>query len=78
MRGEDGAKKLVGSDKWCSKVTGCISYGWGMMAFLAHESLGGGPNLMLTCLHLTLLEHVNSGRVLGEVLHCQMDNTTGM
>ena len=77
MRGEDGAKNLVGAQKWCNKVTGCISYGYGMMAFCAHESLGGGANLMLTCLHLTLLAHVASGRSLGEVLHCQMDNTTG-
>ena len=77
MRGEDGAKNLVRSEKWCNKVTGCVSYGFGMLAFCAHESLGGGANLMLTCLHLTLLAHHMSGRVLGEVLHCQMDNTTG-
>ena len=57
-------------------MTGCVSYGWGMMAFLAHESVGGGANLMLTCVHLTLLAHQDSDRPLGYLLHLQMDNTT--
>ena len=46
-----------------------------MLAFLAHESVGGGANLMLTCVHLTLLAHYDSGRALGDLLHLQMDNT---
>lgn len=75
-RATDGCKSLVGLLKWSSKMTGCISYGFGMMAFLAHESLGSGANLMLTCVHLTLLAHADSGRPLGELLQTQMDNTT--
>ena len=71
----DSVKSLVGALKWSSKMTGCVSYGWGMLAFLAHESVGGGANLMLTCVHLTLLAHYDSGRALGDLLHLQMDNT---
>ena len=77
IRANDQSKSLVGALKWSSKMTGCISYGYGMMAFLAHESVGEGANLMLTCVHLTLLAHVDSERQLGELAHLQMDNTTG-
>jgi hypothetical protein len=47
-----------------------------MHAFLAHQSISGGANLMLTCVHLTLLAHYDSGRALGDLWHLQMDNTT--
>ena len=51
--------------------------GLGSRVFVAHESVGGGPNLVATVLYLSLLAHVASGRPLGRKLVLQLDNTCG-
>jgi hypothetical protein len=43
----DVSKRLEGGGKrWESKVTGCMDAGVGTRVFVAHESVGGGPNLV--------------------------------
>lgn len=72
----DTSKRLDGTCRWQSKVEGVIDAGVGMLAYIAHMALGGGPNLVATVLLLTLAHHVEAGRPLGARLHLQLDNTT--
>lgn len=72
----DTSKKLDGTHRWQSKVEGVLDAGVGMLAYIAHAALGGGPNLVCTVLLLTLFHHVAVGRPLGSRLHVQLDNTT--
>ena len=58
-----------------SKLYGVFVYGYGMNCYVVHESVGGGANLSSTCIYLTLLDAVKSGRPLPEELHFQLDNT---
>jgi hypothetical protein len=53
-----------------------IDAGMGLMAFIAHESIVGGANLVATTLYETLSYRVRNGFGLGESLHLQLDNTT--
>eukprot|EP00965_Chrysotila_dentata_P030267 1007121-Pleurochrysis_carterae.AAC.1 len=48
-------KALDGKSKWQSKVTGVMTAGVGLMAFVARAAVGGGfPNLVLTVLTLAI------------------------
>jgi hypothetical protein len=73
----DTMKKLDTLKRWEQKVTGAMDAGVGMRVYFAHEAIGGGPNLVLTVLYLTIRAHIKSGRPLGRVLHIQLDNTCG-
>eukprot|EP00966_Prymnesium_polylepis_P335253 7390619-Prymnesium_polylepis.1 len=46
------------------------------MVYVARACIGGGANLVCTVLMLALFCHMRLGRVLGHVLHVQLDNTT--
>eukprot|EP00965_Chrysotila_dentata_P261906 6214404-Pleurochrysis_carterae.AAC.2 len=50
----DVVKGLDGARKWQSKVTGAMASGVGMCAYIARAAIGGGPNLVLTVLVLTM------------------------
>ena len=50
--------------------------GVGMLCFMSHTRLGGGANLSLTCIYLTLLHMVEHGHQLGSALTILLDNTT--
>ena len=76
-RNRDVPKGLESLKRWESKVTGMMDAGLGMRIFIAHESVGGGPNLVATVLYLSLLAHAASGRPLGRKLFLQLDNTCG-
>ena len=76
-RNRDVPKGLESLKRWESKVTGMMDAGLGMRIFIAHESVGGGPNLVATVLYLSLLAHAASGRPLGRKLFVQLDNTCG-
>ena len=73
----DVTKRLETMQKWGSKVTGVMTAGAGMLCFLARAGLGGGPNLSLTLLYLSLLHLVDSGVPLGSRYNLLMDNTGG-
>lgn len=47
-----------------------------MLCFLCHERLGGGANLSVTCLYLTLLHMVQHELPVGRSLMVLLDNTT--
>ena len=76
-KNRDIPKGLEGLKRWESKVTGMMDAGLGTRIFIAHESVGGGPNLVATVLYLSLLAHAASGRPLGKTLVLQLDNTCG-
>lgn len=65
----DTPKRLEGVSRWKSKVTACQSFGYGIMVFLVHASVGAGANLMLTCAYMTLLAHAKSGCALPATHH---------
>lgn len=69
-------KELATKELFCSKLYGVFVYGYGMNCYVIHESVGGGANLSSTCIYLTLLDAVKSGRPLPEELHFQLDNTS--
>ena len=72
----DKAKKLDPQNRWQSKVEGVLDAGVGMMVYVARTCIGAGPNLVCTVIMLALFCHHKLGRVLGHVLHLQLDNTT--
>jgi hypothetical protein len=76
-RARDLPKRLEGSymKRWESKVTGAMDAGVGMRVYMAHEAVGGGPNLVATVLYLTIVAHQEHGRPLGRVLVVELDNT---
>jgi hypothetical protein len=76
-RNRDIPKGLESLKRWESKVTGVMDAGLGSRVFVAHESVGGGPNLVATVLYLSLLKHAASARPLGKKLFVQLDNTCG-
>lgn len=57
------------------KMMGIMIAGLGMLCFMAHQRLGGGANLSVTCLYLALLYMVDSGRELGTRFVALLDNT---
>ena len=59
----DVPSKIDKGDRWRSKLVGSISYGLGICAYLAHESIGSGSALTITVLFLTLMCHVRATRV---------------
>ena len=74
----DVTKRLESMQKWGSKVTGVMTAGAGMLCFIARAGLGGGPNLSLTLLYLSLLHIADSrGGKLGSRYNLLMDNTGG-
>ena len=74
----DVTKRLESMQKWGSKVTGVMTAGLGMLCYVARAGLGGGPNLSLTLLYLSLLHVADSrGGKLGSRYNLLMDNTWG-
>ena len=73
----DLVKSLDNCQRWASKITGAQVAGAGMYAFVARAALGSGPNLVATCLMITLSRLVASGFTLGLRLMLVLDNTTG-
>lgn len=74
----DVTKRLETMQKWGSKVTGVMTAGAGMLCFIARAGLGGGPNLSLTVLYLSLLTMADTqGGRLGSRYNLLMDNTGG-
>ena len=51
--------------------------GVGMFGYVARDALGGGPNLVCTCLLLSLFQMCAEGIPLGRRLFLTLDNTTG-
>ena len=73
----DVTKRLESMQKWGSKVTGVMTAGAGMLCFVARAGLGGGPNLSLTLLYLSMLNLVDRRIPLGLRYNILMDNTGG-
>jgi hypothetical protein len=74
----DVTKRLETMQKWGSKVAGVMTAGAGMLCFVARAGLGGGPNLSLTLLYLSLLHVADSrGGRLGSRYNLLMDYTGG-
>jgi hypothetical protein len=71
----DVAKSLEHAPGWASKMMGVMMAGIGMLCFLTHTRLGGGPNLSCTCVFLTLLYMVENDHTLGSRLELLLDNT---
>ena len=74
-RYRDVAKCLENAPGWASKMMGVMMGGIGMLCFVTHCRLGGGPNLSCTSLFLTLLYMVKNGHTLGSRLQVLLDNT---
>ena len=72
----DTVKTLDGAKKWCSKITGLLIAGLGLMAYVTRDGLGGGANLSCTLVYLGLINMVRLRRTLGLRLHLLLDNTT--
>ena len=72
----DVAKSLENAPGWASKMMGVMMGGIGMLCFLSHTRLGGGPNLSCTCVYLSLLYMVENGHTLGSRLQLLLDNTS--
>lgn len=75
-RYRDVAKCLENAPGWASKMMGVMMGGIGMLCFLSHTRLGGGPNLSCTCVYLSLLYMVENGHTLGSRLQLLLDNTS--
>ena len=73
----DVTKRLESMQKWGSKVTGVMTAGAGMLCYVARAGLGGGPNLSLTLLYLSLCHLVDRKIPLGSRYNILMDNTGG-
>lgn len=66
----DPVKALDGAKRWSSKVMGVMVAGWGMLAYVARDGLGSGPNLSCTALYLALHAMVAAGRTIGVTSVC--------
>lgn len=71
----DAPKGLENAPKWACKMMGVMIAGLGMLCFLVHQRLGGGPNLSLTSLFLSLHYAIDSGVELGTHFVALLDNT---
>ena len=71
----DVAKAVEEAPAWASKMMGVMIAGIGMLCFMAHERLGGGPNLSCTCLFLTLLYMDANRHDIGSEFRLLLDNT---
>lgn len=72
----DPVKALDGAKRWSSKVMGVMVAGWGILAYVARDGLGSGPNLSCTALFLTLHAMIAAGRSLGATFNVLLDNTS--
>ena len=70
-------KELARKEMFATKLYGVYLYGYGMHCYVVHESVGGGANLACTCIYLTFLDAISSGRPLPDEIHLQLDNTVG-
>ena len=71
----DAVKSLEGKQKWSSKITGVMTAGYGILAYITRVGLGSGPNLSLTLLYLTLVRLAASPRGLGARFSLLVDGT---
>lgn len=71
----DAAKCLENAPRWACKMMGVMIAGVGMLCFLVHQRLGAGPNLTITCLYLSLLYMMDSGKEFGSRFMTLLDNT---
>ena len=55
-------KELARKEMFATKLYGVYLYGYGMHCYVVHESVGGGANLACTCIYLTFLDAIASGR----------------
>ena len=67
-------KELARKEMYATKLYGVYLYGYGMHSYVVHESVGGGANLACTCIYLTFLDAISSGRPLPDEIHLQLDN----